>query len=107
MQYCSPTLTLSGLELLVRRDQDRGSLAHEGWPQEIRALAILDGRSLFDADGEFRLGAVRETVGRRLHLVPRFRQVLSSSGQINIRSGAVTRWSGRAPRSAVAGSAPS
>jgi diacylglycerol O-acyltransferase len=48
----------------------------EGWPQEIGALAILDGGSLFDADGEFRLGAVRETVGRRLHLVPRFRQVL-------------------------------
>ena len=48
----------------------------EGWPQEIGALAILDGRSLFDTDGEFQLGAVRETVGRRLHLVPRFRQVL-------------------------------
>lgn len=48
----------------------------EGWPQEIGALAILDGESLFDADGKFRLGAVRETVGRRLHLVPRFRQVL-------------------------------
>ena len=47
----------------------------EGWPQGIGALAMLDGRSLFDA-GEFQLGAVRETVGRRLHLVPRFRQVL-------------------------------
>lgn len=48
----------------------------KGWPQEIGALAILDGRSLFDADGEFQLGAIREAVGRRLHLVPRFRQVL-------------------------------
>jgi len=48
----------------------------EGWPQEIGALAILDGGSLLDADGEFRLGVVREIVGRRLHLVPRFRQVL-------------------------------
>lgn len=48
----------------------------QGWPQEIGALAILDGRSLFDANGEFQLGTVRETVGRRLHLVPRFRQVL-------------------------------
>jgi diacylglycerol O-acyltransferase / wax synthase len=48
----------------------------EGWPQEIGALAILDGGSLFDAGGEFRLGAVREAVGRRLHLIPRFRQVL-------------------------------
>ena len=48
----------------------------EGWPQEIGVLATLDGGSLFDADGEFQLGAVRETIGRRLHLVPRFRQVL-------------------------------
>jgi diacylglycerol O-acyltransferase / wax synthase len=48
----------------------------EGWPQEIGALGILDGRSLFDADGEFQIEAVRETVDRRLHLVPRFRQVL-------------------------------
>jgi WS/DGAT/MGAT family acyltransferase len=47
-----------------------------GWPQEIGALAILDGGSLLDAHGELRLGAVREAVGRRLHLVPRFRQVL-------------------------------
>ncbi len=48
----------------------------EGWPQEIGALAILEGRSLFDADGEFGIDAVREAVGRRLHFVPRFRQVL-------------------------------
>ena len=48
----------------------------QGWPQEIGALAILDGRSLFDAEGGFRIEAVREAVGRRLHLVPRFRQVL-------------------------------
>ncbi len=48
----------------------------EGWPQEIGALAILDGESLFDEHGEFRLKAVREIIGRRLHLVPRFRQVL-------------------------------
>jgi hypothetical protein len=48
----------------------------EGWPQDIGALAILEGRPLFDADGEFRIETVREAVGRRLHLVPRFRQVL-------------------------------
>lgn len=48
----------------------------EGWPQDIGALAILEGRSLLDADGEFRIEAIREAVGRRLHLVPRFRQVL-------------------------------
>jgi WS/DGAT/MGAT family acyltransferase len=48
----------------------------QGWPQDIGALAILEGTSLFDADGEFRIEAVRGAVGRRLHLVPRFRQVL-------------------------------
>lgn len=48
----------------------------QGWPQDIGALAILDGRSLFDAHGEFRIEALREAVGGRLHLVPRFRQVL-------------------------------
>ena len=36
----------------------------EGWPQEIGALAILDGGSLFDADGEFRLEAA--DLGRTL-----------------------------------------
>jgi diacylglycerol O-acyltransferase len=48
----------------------------EGWPQEIGALAMLEGRSLFGADGEFRIESVREAIGHRLHLVPRFRQVL-------------------------------
>src|SRR5919112_3878172 len=47
-----------------------------GWPQDIGALAILDGDGLFDAGGQFRIEAVREAVGARLHLVPRFRQVL-------------------------------
>jgi diacylglycerol O-acyltransferase len=47
----------------------------EGWPQEIGALALLDGSSFFGADGEFRIASVRDAVGR-LHLVPRFRQVL-------------------------------
>jgi hypothetical protein len=41
-----------------------------------RALALLEGKSLFDANGEFPIEAVREHVGRRLHLAPRFRQVL-------------------------------
>jgi WS/DGAT/MGAT family acyltransferase len=47
-----------------------------GWPQDIGALAILAGDGLFDADGRFRIVAVREAIGARLHLVPRFRQVL-------------------------------
>ncbi len=48
----------------------------EGWPQYIGALLALDGRSLFDADGRFLIEPVREAIGRRLHLAPRFRQIL-------------------------------
>lgn len=46
------------------------------WPQEIVVLALLDGADLFDADGRLRIDAVREVVHSRLHLVPRFRQLL-------------------------------
>jgi diacylglycerol O-acyltransferase / wax synthase len=47
-----------------------------GWSQDIGALAILDGARLLDAGGRFRIEAAREQIGRRLHLVPRFRQLL-------------------------------
>lgn len=47
-----------------------------GWPQDIGALAILDGSKLFGPDGRFRIEAVRTAVEARLHLVPRFRQLL-------------------------------
>jgi diacylglycerol O-acyltransferase / wax synthase len=47
-----------------------------GWSQDIGALAILDGGSLLDADGRFRIETAREEIGRRLHRVPRFRQLL-------------------------------
>jgi WS/DGAT/MGAT family acyltransferase len=48
----------------------------EGWPQYIGALITLDGRSLFDGEGRFLIEPVREAIARRLHLAPRFRQVL-------------------------------
>jgi diacylglycerol O-acyltransferase / wax synthase len=48
----------------------------ELWPQDIGALAVLDGSRLFDPDGRFRIEAVRKAIERRLHLVPRFRQLL-------------------------------
>lgn len=48
----------------------------EIWPQDIGAIAVLDGSNLFDPDGRFRIEAVREAVAGRLHLVPRFRQLL-------------------------------
>jgi diacylglycerol O-acyltransferase / wax synthase len=52
----------------------------QGWSQDIGALAILDGRRLLDADGRFRIETAREEVGSRLHLVPRFRQLLYRPG---------------------------
>lgn len=48
----------------------------EVWPQDIGALMLLDGRPLLDPDGRFRIEAVKATIAARLHLVPRFRQLL-------------------------------
>lgn len=50
--------------------------ASKRWPQDIGALAILDGTSLVDPAGELRIEALREAIASRLHLVPRFRQVI-------------------------------
>jgi diacylglycerol O-acyltransferase / wax synthase len=51
-----------------------------GWSQDIGALAILDGRPLLDTDGRFRIETARQQIGARLHLVPRFRQLLYRPG---------------------------
>ena len=51
-----------------------------GWSQDIGALAILDGRGLLDTDGRFQIERVRDRVQERLHLVPRFRQLLYRPG---------------------------
>jgi diacylglycerol O-acyltransferase len=48
----------------------------EIWPQDIGALVMLDGSRLINPDGDFRIEAVRDAVSSRLHLVPRFRQLL-------------------------------
>jgi WS/DGAT/MGAT family acyltransferase len=61
-------LTASDLFLLLWDDY--------GWSTDIGGLAILDGTSLLDPDGRVRIEAVREQLGPRLHLVPRFRQLL-------------------------------
>src|SRR6266540_7202384 len=47
-----------------------------GWPEDIGAIAILDGTRLLDRDGRVRIEAVRRQLEPRLHLVPRFRQLL-------------------------------
>ena len=46
------------------------------WPQDIGALAILDGRPLLEPDGRFRIEAARAAIAGRLHQLPRFRQIL-------------------------------
>jgi WS/DGAT/MGAT family acyltransferase len=51
-----------------------------GWSQDIGALVILDGRTLLGADGRFQIERVRDRVQERLHLVPRFRQLLYRPG---------------------------
>ena len=47
------------------------------WPQENGALAILDGTNLLDPQGQVRIDDIRAQVASRLHLVPRFRQLLA------------------------------
>jgi diacylglycerol O-acyltransferase len=47
-----------------------------GVPWDIGAIAVVDGTSLLDGDGRVRIDKVRRQVETRLHLLPRFRQVL-------------------------------
>ena len=47
-----------------------------GWSSDIGGLAILDGTSLLDDDGRIRIDLIRRHLESRLHLVPRFRQLL-------------------------------
>ncbi len=46
------------------------------WPQDIGGLAILEGGPLLDAHGELDIASARAAIGGRLHLAPRFRQIL-------------------------------
>ena len=61
-------LTASDLFLLMWDDY--------GWSSDIGGLAVLDGASLLGHGGRVRTDAVREQLEPRLHLVPRFRQLL-------------------------------
>jgi len=47
-----------------------------GYPQDIGAVAILDGAALFDDVGELRIAMLRDAIAARLGGVPRFRQLL-------------------------------
>lgn len=50
--------------------------ASRKWPQDVGAIALLDGADLFDEQGRFRIEDLREALRRRILLVRRFRQVL-------------------------------
>lgn len=50
----------------------------ERWPQDVGVLAVIDGGAFLEAGGRFRLAAAQQAVEGRLHLLPRFRQVLYS-----------------------------
>jgi WS/DGAT/MGAT family acyltransferase len=43
-------------------------------PMHVGALSVFEGDAFVDAAGRFRLGDVRDLVGSRLHLIPRFRK---------------------------------
>ena len=61
-------------------DEDQCMLwPDEIWPQEIGALAVLDG-GLAGPGGRVRVEAVRGVIAARLRLVPRFRQLLYVPG---------------------------
>jgi len=62
-------LTASDLFLLLWDDY--------GWSTEIGGLAIVDATNLLDRDGRIQIEAIREQLEPRLHLVPRYRQLLS------------------------------
>ena len=61
---------LSPLDVSNLRVEDRGL------PMHVAALVILDGGPLLDGSGQLRLDVLRGSVGQRLHLAPRLRQVL-------------------------------
>jgi diacylglycerol O-acyltransferase / wax synthase len=69
-------LRRAGIDRLT--GQDVSSLWPEdlGWPQDIGAIAILDGEMVLDANGRLRLSEVQAAIARRIHLVPRLRQVM-------------------------------
>jgi diacylglycerol O-acyltransferase / wax synthase len=48
----------------------------ERWPQEIGALAVLDGNGLLDVEGRLQLEVVRRAIESRVHRIPRLRQLL-------------------------------
>jgi diacylglycerol O-acyltransferase len=70
MAKTRPLERLTASDLLMLWPDDLGC------PEDIGVLATLDGTGLLDHDGRVRIEAVRRQLEPRLHLVPRFRQLL-------------------------------
>jgi WS/DGAT/MGAT family acyltransferase len=70
MAETRPLERLTAADLLMLWPDDLG------WPEDIGAIAILDGGRLLDDDGRVRIEPVRRQLEPRLQLVPRFRQLL-------------------------------
>jgi WS/DGAT/MGAT family acyltransferase len=66
----------AGIDRLTGQDLSNLWPEDMGWPQDIGAIAILDGEALLDPSGRLRLLEVRTAIARRIHLVPRLRQVM-------------------------------
>jgi diacylglycerol O-acyltransferase len=68
------------LERLTPLDVSNLRIERHGLPMNVAALAILEGRVLFDAPGRLALEAIRVRIEQRLHLAPRLRQRLYRPG---------------------------
>jgi diacylglycerol O-acyltransferase / wax synthase len=66
----------AGIDRLTGQDLSNLWPEDMGWPQDIGAVAILDGEALLDPNGRLRLLEVQTAIARRIHLVPRLRQVM-------------------------------
>ena len=67
---------MSGYERLASLDASFLHLERLEYPMHVGAVSIFEGAPFFDADGCFRLAAVRDLVESRLPLIPRYRKRL-------------------------------
>jgi WS/DGAT/MGAT family acyltransferase len=63
-----------GYDRLTALDESFLHLERPETPMHVGAVAVLERAPFYDADGRFRLDAVRELVASRLQLIPRFRK---------------------------------
>ena len=69
---------MSNYDRLSALDASFLQLEPPEYPMHVGAVSVFEGAPFFDADGRFRIGAVRYLVLSRLPLLPRFRRRLMS-----------------------------